>query len=164
MTHGVSALSAVELTNWADQVLRKRLENVRGVGAVTLVGGTKREINLYLKPQALEAQGITPEQVGNAVRNETRICPWARCARWRRSVWSRSMRACAGRRISARSSSGARMARRSGWIRSRLVSDGAQEIESLALYNGQRTLAAVGPEGTGREHHRRRRRAGQGGG
>jgi len=51
-------LSAVELTNWADQTLRKRLENVRGVGAVTLVGGTKREINLYLKPQALEAQGI----------------------------------------------------------------------------------------------------------
>ncbi len=34
--------SAVELTNWADQVLKKRLENVRGVGSVTLVGGTKR--------------------------------------------------------------------------------------------------------------------------
>src|SRR5262249_38399550 len=32
-------LTAVELTNWADQVLKKRLENVRGVGAVTLVGG-----------------------------------------------------------------------------------------------------------------------------
>src|SRR5437868_8104063 len=27
--------SAVELTNWADQVLKKRLENVRGVGSVT---------------------------------------------------------------------------------------------------------------------------------
>jgi HAE1 family hydrophobic/amphiphilic exporter-1 len=30
-------MSAVELTNWADQVLKKRLENVRGVGSVTLV-------------------------------------------------------------------------------------------------------------------------------
>ncbi len=68
-------LSAVELTNWADQTLRKRLENVRGVGAVTLVGGTKREINLYLKPQALEAQGITPDQVANAVRNENQDLP-----------------------------------------------------------------------------------------
>jgi HAE1 family hydrophobic/amphiphilic exporter-1 len=69
------ALSAVELTNWADQTLRKRLENVRGVGAVTLVGGTKREINLYLKPLALEAQGITPDQVANAVRNENQDLP-----------------------------------------------------------------------------------------
>jgi hydrophobic/amphiphilic exporter-1 (mainly G- bacteria), HAE1 family len=41
-------LNAVELTNWAEQVLKKRLENVRGVGSVTLVGGSKREINLYL--------------------------------------------------------------------------------------------------------------------
>ncbi|MBC7601263.1 MAG: efflux RND transporter permease subunit, partial [Ramlibacter sp.] len=47
---GSSKLSAVELTNWADQVVKKRLENVRGVGSVSLVGGTKREINIYLDP------------------------------------------------------------------------------------------------------------------
>ena len=35
-------MSAVELTNWADQLLKKRLENVRGVGSVTLVGGSRR--------------------------------------------------------------------------------------------------------------------------
>ncbi|HYE39448.1 MAG TPA: efflux RND transporter permease subunit, partial [Ramlibacter sp.] len=52
-----TAPTAVELTNWADQVLKKRLENVRGVGSVTLVGGSKREINLYLDPQAMEAVG-----------------------------------------------------------------------------------------------------------
>src|SRR5574337_527033 len=46
--------SVQELTTYADQVLRKRLENVRGVGAVTLVGGVKREINVYLKPAAME--------------------------------------------------------------------------------------------------------------
>ena len=50
---GAKPLSPVELTNWADQVLQKRLENVRGVGAVTVVGGTKREINVYLNPAAL---------------------------------------------------------------------------------------------------------------
>ena len=33
-------MSDVELTNWADQVFKKRLENVRGVGSVALVGGT----------------------------------------------------------------------------------------------------------------------------
>src|SRR5687768_14414402 len=69
------APSAVELTNWADQVLKKRLENVRGVGSVTLVGGSKREINLYLNPQAMEAFGVTADQVVAAVRNENQDLP-----------------------------------------------------------------------------------------
>src|SRR4029450_1662265 len=62
------AMTSVELTNWADQVLKKRLENVRGAGSVTLVGGTKREINIYLNPPAMEALGITADQVAAAVR------------------------------------------------------------------------------------------------
>ena len=69
------AMSAVELTNWSDQVLKKRLENVRGVGSVTLVGGTRREINIYLNPAALEAQGITADQVATAVRTENQDLP-----------------------------------------------------------------------------------------
>lgn len=85
--------TAVELTNWADQVLKKRLENVRGVGSVGLVGGSKREINIYLNPQAMEALGITADQVASAVRNETRTCRWAPSAHWRRSVLSKLMRA-----------------------------------------------------------------------
>ena len=72
---GVKPLSAVELTNWTDQTLKKRLENVRGVGSVTLVGGTKREINIYLNPQSLDALGITPEQVATAVRTENQDLP-----------------------------------------------------------------------------------------
>src|SRR4029079_12850762 len=72
---GAHAMSAVELTNWADQVLRKRLENVRGVGQVNLVGGTKREINIYLNPAAMEAFGITADQIANAVRNENQDLP-----------------------------------------------------------------------------------------
>src|SRR5512139_2309263 len=34
-----------ELTTWATQVLQKRLENVRGVGAVSVIGGVERQIN-----------------------------------------------------------------------------------------------------------------------
>ena len=44
----------LELTTYADQIVKKRLENVRGVGSVTLVGGIKREVisrcyNLLIK-------------------------------------------------------------------------------------------------------------------
>ena len=70
-----SVPSAVELTNWSDQVLKKRMENVRGVGSVTLVGGSKREINLYLNPQAMEALGVSSEQIVNAVRTENQDVP-----------------------------------------------------------------------------------------
>src|SRR6478735_6576613 len=45
---------AQELTTWATQVLQKRLENVRGVGSVSVVGGLQRQIQLNLRPQAME--------------------------------------------------------------------------------------------------------------
>src|SRR5574343_1380520 len=67
--------SAAELTSWADQTLQKRLENVRGVGSVTLVGGTERAINIELKPAAMEALGVTPDQVVAAVRGENQDLP-----------------------------------------------------------------------------------------
>lgn len=134
------AMSAVELTNWADQILKKRLENVRGVGSVTLVGGTKREINVYLNPQAMEALGITADQVVAAVRNENQDLPVG------------SIRSLAQDRVVQIDARMQRpedfgkiiVARKNGSPvrvdQVARVADGAQEVESLALYNGQRTL------------------------
>jgi HAE1 family hydrophobic/amphiphilic exporter-1 len=136
------ALTAVELTNWADQVLKKRLENVRGVGSVTLVGATKREINLYLKPAALEAYGITPDQVVAAVKSENQDLPAG-------AVRSSTQELMV--QVDARMQRPEDFARiivaRKGTTPIRLgqvaaVQDGAQELETLALYNGQRTLLA----------------------
>ncbi len=139
-TGAVTPPSAVELTNWADQTLRKRLENVRGVGSVTLVGGTRREINLYLKPQALEALGITPDQVVNAVRSENQDLPMGalRSLAQERVVQidARMQRPEDFGRIIVGRKNGAPI--RLDQVAT--VSDGAQEIDSLALYNGQRTL------------------------
>ncbi len=137
---GTPAMNAVELTNWAEQTFKRRLENVRGVGSVTLVGGTKREINIYLNPQALEAFGVSPDQVVTAVRNETLDVPLG------------TIRSLEQERVIQIDASMQRpedfgkiiVARRNGApIRIEQlarVSDGAQEIDSLALYNGQRTL------------------------
>lgn len=133
-------LSPVELTNWADQVLKKRLENVRGVGAVNLVGGTKREINIYLRPEALEAYGLTPTQVADAVRGENQELPLGAVRSSTREI---------AVQIDARMRRPEDFARiivaRKGDTPIRLgqvatLQDGAQELDSLALYNGQRTL------------------------
>ena len=135
-----TTMSDVALTNWAEQSFKKRLENVRGVGSVTVVGGTKREINLYLNPQALEAFGITPDQVVAAVRSENQELPLGaiRSREQERVVQieARLERPEDFGRIIVARKNGAPV--RIGQL-ARVV-DGAQEIESLALFNGQRTL------------------------
>jgi HAE1 family hydrophobic/amphiphilic exporter-1 len=139
-SRGVHPLGPVELTNWADQVLKKRLENVRGVGAVTLVGDTRREIDLYLNPQALEAFGVTADQVVNAVRTENQDLPLGAI---------RSLQQDRAVQIDARMKrpedfGNIIVARKNGApvrvAQVARVADGGQELESLALYNGQRTL------------------------
>ncbi len=133
-------MSAVEITNWSEQVLKKRLENVRGVGAVTLVGGTKREINLYLQPAAMEALGVTAEQVAQAVRNENQDLPVGAI----RSLEQERMVQIESRMRRPEDFNRIIVARRGGTpiylSQVARVQDGAQELDSLALYNGQRTL------------------------
>ena len=137
---GVKAPSHVEMTNWADQVLKKRLENVRGVGSVALVGGTKREFNLYLNPQAMESLGITADQVVNAVSSENQDLPVGSV----RSLAQDRVVQVQGRMERPEDFGNIIVARKAGSIvrlkQVARVNDGAQELENLALYNGGRTL------------------------
>jgi HAE1 family hydrophobic/amphiphilic exporter-1 len=137
--------SAQELTTWASQVLQKRLENVRGVGAVTIVGGVARQVQIDLKPAAMEALGVTIDQVAAALRSENQELPLG-------AIRSREQERVV--QINARLKTPADfrdivVARKpvatGGTTAVRLwqvadVVDGPQELESLALYNGQRTV------------------------
>ncbi len=133
--------SPTELTNFGDQVLKKRLENVRGVGSVSLVGSQKREINVYLKPAALEAFGVSADQVMSAVRNENRELP----AGALRTRETERIVQIDGRFVNPADMAQLVVARRSGQpVRLGQVADvvdGPEEAESLALYNGKRMLA-----------------------
>ena len=136
--------SVQELTTYADQVLTKRLQNVRGVGSITLVGGVKREINIYLKPQAMEAFGVSVEAVMAAVRTENQDLP-AGSLRSREA--ERSVQIL-GRVKRPEDLNGLIVARRGGAGGQALrlsqlaeVVDGPEELENLALYNGRRMLA-----------------------
>jgi len=133
--------NAVAMTQWADQVLKKRLENVRGVGVVNLVGASRREIQIQLKPQAMHALGITSDQVAQAVRSENQDYPLGSV---RASDRERVLQ-IEGRMQRPEDFNDIIVARR-GAQSIRLgqvatVVDGPQEMENLALYNGGRTLA-----------------------
>ncbi len=131
----------VTLSTYADQVLRKRLENVRGVGTVNLVGATKREINVYLRPQAMEALGISPEQVLSAVAQENQDQP-AGSVRTRDQdrvvqIDARLRRVADFERLIIATRGGQPI--RLGQVAD--IVDGPQELESLALIDGRRALA-----------------------
>ena len=64
-----------ELTTLADQRIKKRLENVRGVGQATLVGGVKREMRVLLRPADMEALQVGADQVLAALRSENQEVP-----------------------------------------------------------------------------------------
>jgi HAE1 family hydrophobic/amphiphilic exporter-1 len=135
--------AATELATYADQVVKKRLENVRGVGSVTLVGARKREINVYLKPAAMEAFGVNVEQVLAAVRTENRDLP-AGALRTRESERVVQIEGAVKRPEELREIVVARRGTAPQAVRLWQVADvvdGPEEVESLALYNGRRTLA-----------------------
>jgi hydrophobic/amphiphilic exporter-1 (mainly G- bacteria), HAE1 family len=141
MTSPDASRSQLELTTFADQVVKKRLENVRGVGSVTLVGARKREINIYLRPQAMEALGVGVDQVLAAVRSENQDLP----AGALRSAQNEQIVQIQGRLVRPEDFKTLIVARRgNGAVRLGQIADvvdGPEEVENLALYNGERTLA-----------------------
>jgi HAE1 family hydrophobic/amphiphilic exporter-1 len=141
LTSPKAEIDAVQLSTWGDQVLRKRLENVRGVGSVNLVGSVRREINIYLDPSRLEAAGVSADQVMAAVRTENQDLPAGNL----RSRESERVIQIEARLHDPRDFAQLVVARRGGTLvrlgQVARVVDGPEELDSLALYNGQRTLA-----------------------
>lgn len=129
-----------ELTTIADQIVRKRLETVRGVGAISIVGGTRREIEIHIRPAQLEALGIGVDQIMNAVRNENQELPAGEL----RSSATETVVQIKGRVPDAAAFRQVIVARRGGQPvtlgQVAEVRDGEEEQESLALLDGKRAL------------------------
>ncbi len=138
---GKGRYTARELTTIADELVKKRFENVRGVGSATLVGGVKREVQVYVKPAEMEALGVSVDQVMNAVRNENQELPAGAV----RTLANEQVVQVQGRVRRPEDFARLVVARRNG--QSILlgqvadVVDSQQEQENLALFNGKRTIA-----------------------
>ena len=134
-----------ELTTLADQVVKKRLENVAGVGQATLVGGVKREIKVYLNLEALEAQRVGADQVIQALRSENQELPAGAItsASQERIVQIKARLAAPqdfrNLIVARRGAEGKRQAVTLGQVAE--IEDGQQEEESIALINGRRALS-----------------------
>ncbi|MBI5496777.1 MAG: efflux RND transporter permease subunit [Deltaproteobacteria bacterium] len=64
-----------DITEYADRVLRRRLENVRGVGQVTMLGGRLRQVNVTVDASRLRSYGLTALDVQRALASQNLSFP-----------------------------------------------------------------------------------------
>jgi HAE1 family hydrophobic/amphiphilic exporter-1 len=70
--------SAREITELADKRIKRALEGVKDIGAVTLVGQRKREIQVAVDPNRLAAYGLSIQQVQTALARQNVEVPGGR--------------------------------------------------------------------------------------
>ncbi|HEX9160174.1 MAG TPA: efflux RND transporter permease subunit [Thermoanaerobaculia bacterium] len=76
-----STLSPRDLTILADRKIKRRLENISGVGKVRLVGGSKREVNVLVDPARIQSVGMGVDEVIAGVASENVNTPLGRLNR-----------------------------------------------------------------------------------
>ncbi|MEO8797874.1 MAG: efflux RND transporter permease subunit [Polyangiaceae bacterium] len=64
-----------DTTEYADKVIRRQIESINGVGQVAILGGQKRQINVWLDPLKLQASGLTAADVETALVQQNLSVP-----------------------------------------------------------------------------------------
>jgi len=64
-----------DVTLIADKQVKQKLENTKGVGQITMVGGARREIHVLVNPGKLRAYNLTVTDVFNALRQQNLELP-----------------------------------------------------------------------------------------
>lgn len=67
-----------DITEFADKILRRRLESSDGVGQVVVIGGRSRQLNLWLNTELLRAQKLSVNDVARALQSQNADIPGGR--------------------------------------------------------------------------------------
>ncbi len=136
-----ATLDAKALTTLAEKVLKRRLENISGVGQVRLVGEARREIQVLLDRDKLKAYGLTYFDVAEALRRENLDIPAGKLEQGARE----SLVRVAGRAKEPRDFNQLIVAVRNGLpITVEMIGrarDGIEEQRSSSLLDGEPALA-----------------------
>jgi HAE1 family hydrophobic/amphiphilic exporter-1 len=79
-----------DITEFADKTLRRSLESVDGVGQVVVIGGRKRQVNVWLDAELLGAQSLSVNEVARALQAQNADIPGGRIDRGAQSVTLRT--------------------------------------------------------------------------
>jgi HAE1 family hydrophobic/amphiphilic exporter-1 len=77
MNFGISqeGRDVTQLKDWVEDVLKPRIERIEGVAAVNITGGPDREIKVIVDPKKLISNGLTMNNIVNALRMENINAP-----------------------------------------------------------------------------------------
>jgi hydrophobic/amphiphilic exporter-1 (mainly G- bacteria), HAE1 family len=134
-------LTAKELTTLVEKRIKRRLENVSGVGKVDMVGSTKREVTVTIDPARLEALGLGVDEVVAGLKSENVNTPLGRLTHAgneypiRISGKPDRVEGFRNMVIAQRGGRGITLSEVAD------ISDGAKEQRSLALINGEPAVA-----------------------
>ena len=67
-----------DITEYADKVLRRKIESVNGVGQVLILGGRQRQINVWLDADRLRGYNLTVTDVSRALQGQNIEIPGGR--------------------------------------------------------------------------------------
>src|SRR5262245_34014343 len=80
-----------EMTEYADKTLRRQIESINGAGKVLIIGGRKRQVNVYLDGDKLRAYNLTVAQVEQALRGQNLEVPGGRVEQADRTLTLRTL-------------------------------------------------------------------------
>jgi HAE1 family hydrophobic/amphiphilic exporter-1 len=91
LTLAVSAKKPIrDVTEYADKVLRRRLESADGVGQVLVLGGRNRQINLWVDADRLRAYNLTVNDVSRTLQAQNADIPGGRIDQGPQSITMRT--------------------------------------------------------------------------
>jgi len=126
-----------EVTEYADKILRRRLETVSGVGQVLVLGGRGRQINVWLDANRLRAYNVTVSEVSRALQAQNIEIPGGRLEQGPQNLTLRSR----GRVSSVAEFAQIVVRMRDGYPITvadvATVEDGMQDAGTLASVNGK---------------------------
>ncbi|MBK7257418.1 MAG: efflux RND transporter permease subunit [Ignavibacteriae bacterium] len=129
-----------EITTFTKNVVKKRLENVPGVGRVDLVGGAEREIQIIVDAARMQAYNLSIQDVIQAVGAANVEIPAGNLDQGSRQILLRTM----GKYTSVRDFASVIVATPGGKVvhlsEVATVEDGVKEQESLSRLNGRQAV------------------------
>ena len=81
----------VEVTEYADKTLRRQIEGINGVGRVSVLGGRRRQINLWLDAYKMRAYNVTVTDVTRALSAQNVEIPGGRVDQGDRTLTLRTL-------------------------------------------------------------------------
>lgn len=132
-----------DVTEVAKNQIKERIESVSGVGQVSIIGGRERQINVWIDPDKLRSYNVTPAEVTTALRLQNIEFPSGRLDEGQTETSVRTL----GKIQKPEEFANVVVATRGGYeVKIKdlgYVEDGAEEVRSQALLNGQPAVTLI---------------------